>query len=100
MEVSNNKKKITLTIISVATLVVLVLSAILAYFRATTSSSGTTKVIASAEEVGSIALTNPTPELHLNLSVSDMAQDNLGVYYATDDENKSYDEEAIAALSE
>jgi len=92
-----DKKKITLTIISVATLVVLVLSATFAYFRATTSSSGTTtKVTASAEEVGSIALTNPTPELHLNLSASDMAQDNLGVYYATDDENKSYDEEAIA----
>jgi len=91
-----DKKKITLTIIGVATLLVMVVSATFAYFAASTSNDkGITNVTASTETVGSIALTNPTGDLHLNLSVTDMAKDNLGIYYATDDDAKSYDETEI-----
>jgi len=86
----------TLTIVGVVTLLILVLSATFAYFSAPVSNDKKpTNVTATTEAIGSIALSNPTGDLHLNLTVSDMAQDKLGSYWATNDSAKNYDEEEV-----
>ena len=92
-----NKKNLTLTIIAVVTLLVVVVSATFAYFTAiiNTEENSTTIVSGSAEDIGTVALSNPTEDLHITLSATDMAHDNLGVYYATDSETANYDTEEV-----
>ena len=87
------KNTILLTVIAVATLLIAVVGATFAYFTAgQTNAGGTTTVTATSESVGSVTLTNETENLHLTLSASDMAQNNLGVYWATDVADANYDE--------
>ena len=91
-----NKKAIVLTILGILTLIVSLVGATYAYFTASSiDSTNTIKTTATTGTTGVISLTNPTPSMHLNLSVNDMAEDNLGTYYATNDSEKDYDEEAI-----
>jgi len=92
----DNKKTIIASIIGVALLVVLVVGATFAYFTtAVTNDDGETLVTGKTDAIGSIALTNPTSNLHITLSALDMAQSNLGAYYATNDSTKNYDTEEV-----
>ena len=78
------KNTMLLTVIAVATLLVAVVGATFAYYSiSTTNDNNTTVVNTQTAKVGSVALTNPTPNLYLSLSAADMAKDNQGAYYAT-----------------
>jgi len=92
----NDKKRIILTVIGIVFILILIFGATYAYFSVeVTNDNGVTNVDVDADEIGSVALTNPTPNLHLSLSSKDMSLDNVGEYYATNDSNKYFDEEKI-----
>lgn len=102
-----DKKHLILTIIGITGMLILIFGATFAYFGVTfTNDEGITNVIVDAGDIGSISLSNPTPNLHLSLSVDDMSLDNVGDYYATNDSEKHYDTEevqrdiAVATLTE
>jgi len=87
----NNKKVIISTIIAVVFLVTLIVSATYAYFNASNNASGTTNLDATTETIGNVVVTNPTENLYLKLSASDMQESNKGnSYFATNDSNKNY----------
>ena len=80
----DNKNTMLLTIIAVATLLVAVVGATFAYFTADNSAKGETVVEVTSQVIGSVAVTNPTPNMHVNLTAADMAEQNEGdSYYAT-----------------
>jgi len=87
MEEKNRKKKITVLVIGIATLVVLVLGATYAYFVAeATNLFGTYTITAETENVGGVMLEKSATGLSLNLKTTDMIQQEEDVmYYATTD---------------
>ena len=91
-----DKKHLILTIIGITGMLILIFGATFAYFGVTfTNDEGITHVDIDAGDIGSISLSNPTPNLHLSLSADDMSLDNVGEYYATNDSSKYYDETQI-----
>ena len=76
-----DKKKLIYTIIGIVTILSLIIGATYAYFMGSNSAYGTTKTHAELGEAVSIALSNPTDELHLRLSASDMSVVNAGKNY-------------------
>ena len=100
----NNKKgrildkKITVRLVVVlVTLLSLIIGASYAYFAVTGNNSATKAGIASTTGgVGTVALVNPTPNLHVNLTAGNMDEEVKGsILYGTDDVNLDYDEEEI-----
>lgn len=81
----DKKNTMLLTVIAVATLLVAVVGATFAYFSVTGANDGnTTAVTLEAEDVGTVALTNPTTGLYLGVTAADMASTKAGTsYYAT-----------------
>ncbi|MBQ8902020.1 MAG: hypothetical protein IJY87_03010 [Bacilli bacterium] len=80
----DNKNTMLLTIIAVATLLVAVVGATFAYFTADNKAQGETVVEVTSQVIGSVAVSNPTPNLHVNLTAADMAEQNEGdSYWAT-----------------
>ena len=81
----DKKNTMLLTVIAVATLLVAVVGATFAYFSVTgTNDAKTTVVTTEAEEVGTVALTNPTSAMSITLTAADMASAKQGTpYYAT-----------------
>lgn len=101
-----NTKSIKLSIIGMATLLILVLGATYAYLTASiTNDNGVTNIAGKTQAIGSISLSNPTSDLKLKVTAKDMLKDKLGIYYATNDSSLNYDTEevqreiAVATLS-
>lgn len=88
----DKKNTMLLTVIAVATLLVAVVGATFAYFSVTGANDGNTTVVTTeAEEVGTVALTNPTATMHITLTAADMASAKQGTpYYATTDTTVGY----------
>ncbi len=80
----DKKNTILLTVIAVATLLVAVVGATFAYFSVTTSSEGysATTVTGQTGKIPTITVTNPNKNLTLNVSATEMAQENAKEYYA------------------
>lgn len=80
----DKKNTMLLTVIAVATLLVAVVGATFAYFSLTaTDSSQTAAINTTTEQLGTIALTTTTTEMHITTTATDFAQDNQGTYWAT-----------------
>lgn len=101
-----NAKSIKLSIIGMATLLILVIGATYAYLTAAiTNDNGVTNIAGKTQAIGSISLSNPTSDLKLKVTAKDMLKDKLGIYYATNDSSLNYDTEevqreiAVATLS-
>ena len=79
------KKKVLVPIvIGVLTLLVLVIGATYAYFAVGINNNfGTTTISASADDVGTVTLTNINSTLSMSLTAADMMVSNAGSYYAT-----------------
>jgi len=90
------KNTMLMTIIAVATLLVAIIGASFAYFTATTNDGGGMTIVTSTTEtIASVNLNNPTETLKIKLTANDMAEDNLGTYWATDNVANNYDSNAI-----
>ena len=73
MEEDNRKKVIVPIVIGVLTLLVLVIGATYAYFAVGINNNfGTTTISASADEVGTVTLTNINSTLSMNVTAADM----------------------------
>ena len=81
-----NKKLTGSVLVAVITLVTLVIGATYAYFTvATTNSFGTRTATATAESVGTVAITAGS-DLSLTVTRAQMSNSNVGnIYYATGD---------------
>jgi len=91
MENKIDKKKLTYTIIGIITLILLIIGATYAYFMGSNSAYGTTEAQTELGEAVSIALSNPTDEMHLRLTASDMTVVKAGTsYYLTSDDSLNY----------
>ena len=86
----NKKKGLVYSIISVATLIVLVVGATYAYFSVTSGNGSSTLITATTPQVDNVAIEQIKSELHLNLLASDMSLANKGEYYATSDDSLRY----------
>lgn len=73
------KNTMLLTVIAVATLLVAVVGATFAYYSVVNGTdSSTTNVNTSTEKIGTVTLQNLIPSLYLNVTATQMAQDNAG----------------------
>jgi len=90
----DKKNTMLLTVIAVATLLVAVVGATFAFFTASNTASGETKVTTTTETVGSVTVTNPTPAMHLYLAAADMTEAAAGTkgvdYWATTDPDENH----------
>ncbi len=87
----DKRKMIMTSIIGVVTLLVLVIGATYAYFNVdivSTVANSTINIKMPPSE--SIALNGLESKLHINLKNSDMVLENIGSYYSTSDNSKSY----------
>ena len=101
MEKKDNNKVLLLIGIVVSVLIVLVFSATYAYFSVTGNNNfGTTTIEGSAESVGSVTLNGTSANLLMNLSASDMMQDNATTWYASStNKTETPTEERIGEIS-
>lgn len=82
----DKKNTMLLTVIAVATLLVAVVGATFAYFSVTGANDNqTTAVNVKAEDIGSVALSNPTSTMNISVTAADMSLANAGTskFYAT-----------------
>ena len=94
-QVIDNKQKKKLIITSIFMLL-LVVAASFAYYEMNSTESITSVFTSNFGETGGVSLTGPTPNLHIKLTNKDMHYTKEGTsYYATDDNNKNYDTEAV-----
>ena len=96
MEHENGNKNMTivLTIIGIATLLAAVVGATFAFYSITQTGDVTsTNVTGQTEGLGGTTLSNPTQDLHINLSTIDMNKANEGkTYYSTKNSTENYKE--------
>jgi len=82
----DKKNTMLLTVIAVATLLVAVVGATFAYFTASNTNDGkTTVVTGQTTTIAAVGLTNPTSNLYITLTATEMAQDEslYKAYWAT-----------------
>ncbi len=96
-EVNNNenkKKQKVAILVGVVTLLLAVLGATYAYFQINTDTeSSNTKITGSTPDKSLVTLNQEIDNLHLNISASDMAEENIdNVYYATNVDGKAYED--------
>ncbi len=97
----NNKKKVIISTILVGIfLLVLLIGATYAYFSIDMGSSSTsTKISIETGKLNSIAITNKIPNIHINLTASDMSSTStIKEFYATDNKDLPYETEANKML--
>jgi len=78
------KKVIISTIAASVFLLVLIISATYAYFNTNDTATGETNLTGETTKIGNVIVVNPTENLYLKLSASDMQESKAGTsYYAT-----------------
>ncbi len=87
-----DKKKITVLVLGVLTLLILIGSASYAYYSVSVTNNKTnTNVKGNTTAIDNIALKNTTNNMHIILNTKDMSLENKRDYYAVTEEGKYYD---------
>ena len=87
-----DKKKITVLVLGVLTLLVLIGSASYAYYSVSVlNNRSTTKVKGNTTAIDNIALLNTTNDMHITLTTKDMSLENKRDYYAVTEKDKNYE---------
>ena len=86
---SSNKKNVRLPLaVAVIFFGALIIGATVAYFMGNNTATGTTRLDATTDVIGTVSVLNPTENLYLKLSASEMQQSKVDTsYYATPTKN-------------